>query len=41
MTSQMQADAALGLWRELRAAMRAGDRQGAERLERELGRVIG
>lgn len=40
MTGQMIADAALGLWRELRLAERTGDREGAERAERELGKLL-
>lgn len=40
MTGQQQADAALGLWRELRLAKRAGDAEGAERIEAELTRLL-
>lgn len=41
MTGQQVADAALILWRELRLAIRTGDREGAARIEAELERTLG
>lgn len=40
MTGQQQADEALRLWREQRAAERRGDRAGAAHAERELERLL-
>lgn len=41
MTGQQVADAALGLWRELRLAERSGDREGVARINAELERTLG
>jgi len=41
MTGQQQADAALEIWRAIRAAERRGDREGAEQGERELEALLG
>lgn len=41
MTGQQQADAALRIWREQRAAERRGDSEGMAQAERELEALLG
>jgi hypothetical protein len=41
MTGQQVADAALGLWREAKAAIVRGDREAADRIETELAALLG